>query len=352
MGAGTFRIDVLGLRFFVVGIKSAMRLTLGIARAKLSSACVPPAALTTAALAAPYINMATEALLNRGNWRGTNRKVAFAIYDDQFSLPRGLVTAKAAAIQGETSPLIHCSYPIRNEWYEFLPNGPGLIVDPPHDAGGFQDRGDGFVTFRDLPSAGVLKIYNSTAESTGSFHVRGLVSGQKLYTGSGAARIEGVNLAMPTTASTSTTGTDVFDAGDSLYSIVKPVTNGVTTLYHVADDLTETLIGRFEPGETLPSYRRYYVPCHGDDGQVVAMCKAQHYDVVSDNDEIFPGNINALEYALFALNYRRKDEMERSRDNFALALSELDAELEQFTPPQALGHVSIDPLCALSENLV
>ncbi len=330
-----------------------MRLTLGIARSKLSAACVPPAALTTAALAAPFINMATEQLLNRGNWRGTNRKTAFAVYDDQFTLPRGLVTAKAAVIQGEDSPTYVCSYPIRNEWYEFIPGGEGYIADVPCDVGAFTDRGDGFVTFRDMPSGGKLKIYNSTTESAGSFHVRGLVDGQKLYTGTGASRIEGVNIAIPTTSGNSTLGTHTFDAGASLYSIVKPVTNGVVTLYHVADDDTETLIGRFEPGETLPSYRRYYVPRRAnDDGQVVAMCKAKHYDVVSDNDEIFPGNINALEYALFALNYRRKDELERSQQNFELAKDELNAELEQFTAEQSLGHVSIDERCQMTENLV
>jgi hypothetical protein len=297
--------------------------------------------------------MATEQLLNRGNWRGTNRKTAFAVYDNQFTLPRGLVTAKSAMVQGEDSPTYVCSYPIRNEWYEFIPGGEGLIVNAPTDVCAFQDRGDGFVTFRDLPSAGTLKIYNSTTESAGSFHVRGLVDGQKLYTGTGASRIEGVNIAMPTTASTSTLGAHTFDAGASLYSIVKPVTNGVITLYHVADDDTETLIGRFEPGETLPSYRRYYVPRRADDnGQVVAMCKAKHYDVVSDNDEIFPGNINALEYALLALNYRRKDEGDREDMNFAKALKELDVELEQFTAEQSMGHVSIDPRCQMTDNLV
>ncbi len=319
-----------------------MRLTLGMARSKLSPACVPPAALNTAAAAAPYINMATEWILNGGDWRGTVRKASFAVYDNQFTLPRGLVTAKGAALQGETNAWCVYQFPIRNQWYEFLPDGPGLIVNAPCDVNAFTDRGDGYVTFRDLPSAGTLKIYNSTTESAGSFHVRGLVSGQKLYTGVGASRIEGVNIAMPTTSGTSTTGTDTFDIGASIYSIVKPVTNGVVTLYHVAADATETLIARYEPGETLPSYRRYYVPKRpDDDGRVVALCKAQHYDVASDNDEIIPGNINALEYALFALNYRRKDEMERSQQNYSLAIRELDKELDQFEPEQSYGRIQI-----------
>lgn len=342
----------MALHSLSLGLKGDMRLTLGIARSKLSSACVPPAALTTAALAAPYINTATEWLLNEGNWRGTNPRVAFTVYDNQITLPRGLMTAKTAVIQGEETPTRVCSYPIRNEWYEFLPGGAGLIVDAPNDVWAFQDRGDGFVTFRDLPSAGTLKIYSSTTESAGSFHVRGLVSGQKLYTGTGASRIEGVNLAIPIVSGNSTTGTDTFDSGASLYSIVKPVTNGVITLYHVADGV-ETLIGRFEPGETVPSYRRYYVPRRpDDDGQIIAKCKREHYDVVSDNDEIIPGNLNALEYALFALNYRRKDDAEREDMYFAKAVRELDKEGKAFSTPQSLGTVQIDPICAMSENLM
>lgn len=323
-----------------------MRLTLGSARSQLDQSCVPAGTLASATLSAKYINFATKSIINSGKWVGLEERVALTVYDNRISLPRKYVSAEAASIQGEGDNF-RCawSYPIVNQWFEFIAGGPGLNTNPPYDTPQFQDLGSSFVVFRPLPSAGTLKITTSATETASPFLIRGFSGGQKVYSGTGTGRIEGVTLTVPVTINTSVATTQEFDAGDSLYSIVKPTTNGVLTFTHVATvGGTETVVGRYEPGETLPAYRSYRVPLRcNNSGQVVALCKVQQVDVVVDNDEIYPGNINALEDALRALAYRRNAEDDRAETALARSIRELNNELGETNSVQSWGSIQIDP---------
>jgi hypothetical protein len=321
-------------------------LTLYAARTTLPSVVFTPGQSASAALAAPPINAATSWLLSEGRWRGTKQAMALTVYDDQITLPREALCVLSAIVQGTGDNFrSQARYAVSNMWYQWIPNGPGVVVNPPYDVSQFTDRGDGYVTFRPLPSDGVLKLYNSTTESAGTVNIRGYDStGAKVFTGTGASRIEGENLAQPTTASTSSTTSTTWNAGDSLYAIVKPATNGVMSLYHVASGGTETLIATFEPGETIPNYRRYYVPQRREDGtdQVVALVKRKHVDVRADNDMILPGNLRALELAMMAVNFQRKSELKLANDYIANAIKELNAELEDFDSEQSYGVAQLD----------
>lgn len=329
-------------------------LTLGVARATLPSSAFPPGAAATAALAAPHVNAASSWLMSQGRWRGSVRKVAFPVFDNMVTAPRNVLTILGGAIQGEGDNA-SCAwmYDVRNEFYQFLPGGFGLITSP-CGASDFTSQGDGFVTFRDLPSAGKLKIYNTSSEGACQLHVRGLSGGQKVYTHNGCNRIEGENITFPTGPGATKLSETTFDAGP-LYALNKSVSNGVLLVYHVASDLTETLIGRYEPGERVANYRRYHVPRRtNDSGIVVALCKLRHVDVACDNDEIVPGNLTALELAMMAVNFRRKAEMDRAREYMGMAVDELNSELEEWDAEASLGSFTIDPVCGLGgvENLV
>lgn len=329
-------------------------LTLYIARTSLPTAALSAQKAATAALAAPDINSAMSWVITDGKWRGTIQKAVLTIYDEeQVTLPRSMLTVQAAVMQG-TGTNYRAWEPMRvaNEWYQWIPGGPGFVTDPPNDTAAFTSMGDGFVFFRKLPSTGTIKITNTTTESAGSFNIRGYDStGEKVFTGTGASRIEGENVAMPTVSGTSSTSTTVWDEDDSVYGIVKPTTNGVLLVYHVAaSDGTNTLIARYDPGETVPNYRRYLVPkTMITDGQVVVIAKVAYVPVVVDNDQIVPGNINALEMALMAVNFRRKAEMERALQYLEMAQAELNAEVADFNPEQSWPTLAIDPACAMSE---
>lgn len=321
-------------------------LTLGQARALLPTAALPAVIAASASSSALYINAATSWLMSHGKWRDCKTIAVFVVTDNvQITLPRGMLSLLGVCIQGTGDNFQQFSkVQVTNEWYSWLPGGPGLSTNPPWSTSGMVAQGDGYVIFRDLPSAGTIKVYNTTTESVGSINIRGVDSiGNKVYTGVGVARIEGENVAMPTTANTSTTTATTWGAGNSLYAIVKPTTNGVINFYQVSADLTETLIGSYEPGEQNPCYHRYLVPQRpNNNGQVVALVQRRHVDVLVDNDQIIPGNLQALEMALMAVNMRRKADMALAQQYIAMAIDELNSELLQFEPEQSYGTLQTD----------
>lgn len=334
-------------------------LTLYQARTTLPTAALSAQKAATAALAAPDINAAASWLISGpagggDKWRGTIRQAVFTIYDEEYiTLPRGMLTVQAATLQGTGDNYRQwCPFVVTNEWFQWIPGGTGFNSNPPDSTWTFNSVGDGFVFFRKLPSEGTIKITNTTTESAGSFNIRGYdSSGDKVFTGTGASRIEGENVAMPTVSGTSTTSSTVWDDGDSVYGIVKPTTNGVLLVYHVASvGGTETLIARYDPGEVNPNYRRYMVPgaCITD-GQVVALCKIAFVPVVVDNDQITPGNLIALEIALMAVNFRRKAEMDKATQYLQMAIDELNSEVFTFNAEQSLPTLQISPVLASNQ---
>lgn len=285
--------------------------------------------------------------MTHGKWRGSVRRVRFPVWDHQVTLPRNVQTILGGFVQDTDSARCVWLTSVRNEFYELQSGGFGPITDPPCNVPGLVSQGDGFVTFRDLPSAGRLKIYNTASEGACQLHVRGFASGQKVYTRGNCGKMEGEDITFPGANGSSRLSDTTFDVGP-LYAVNKPASNGVLLIYHVAADLTETLIGRMEPGERVANYRRYHVPCGTDDDRsVTALCKLRHVDVVADNDEIQPGNLTALELAMMAVNFRRKAEMERAQQYIGMAVDELNSELGEWDAEDSLGSIQIDPVLGM-----
>lgn len=322
-------------------------LTLGQARNLLPLAVLAPATRATAATASPSINSATAWLMSHGKWKGSVQAAVFTVQDNvQVTLPRGMLTILGGMIQGTGDQFRRLSrMPVLNDWYQWLPGGPGITTNPPYNTQGLESQGDGYVIFRDLASATVLTLTTTTTESAAQIiNVRGYSGGSKVYTGTGAARIEGENVTLPTSAGPVST-TTVFDTGNSLYGITKPSTNGVVTLTAGGN-----LIGSYEPGEQVPCYRRYLVPKRpNNDGQLVAICKRRHVDVAVDNDEIVPGNLSALEMALQAVFLRRKVEDDRAKTYIQMAIDELNSELLQYEAEESWGTMQIDPFSGMGQ---
>lgn len=327
-------------------------LTLYQARTSLPTAALASSKASSAAAAAPDINAACSWIMNNGKWVGTMQKAVFSIYDSvQITLPRSMFTVQAAVLQGTGDQYrMWGRFNVTNEWYQWIPGGPGFISNPPWNTAAFTSLGAGFVFFRDLPSTGTIKVYNTTTETAGTINIRGYdFSGQKVFTLAGASRIEGENLAQATTANTAVTTATTWNSGNSVYGVVKPTTNGQLLFYHVAADATETLIGQYDPSETNPDYRRYAVPktCI-QNGQVVALCKRAFVPVVVDNDQIVPGNLKALEFLLMAQNFQRKADKALSDAYLANAMSQLNSEVDDFNAEQSLPVLQIDQSCGMS----
>lgn len=335
-------------------MSSTAGLTLGFARANLPTQALSPAVAASASQSARDINAAIAWVFQNDKWLGSMQEAVFTIYDnEQITLPRDIRTIEASVLQG-TGDQFRQWVPmnVASEWYQWIPGGGGFVSNPPWNTSALTSLGEGFVFFRELPSTGHIKIYNVTTESAGTINIRGYDStGAKVYTGVGAARIEGENVAQPTTAATSVTTSTTWGSGNSVYAIIKPTTNGILKFYHVAADLTETLIGSYEPGETNPNYRRYLVPRYcisNDNRQVVGRCKRNQVDVVVDNDQIIPGNLQALEMALMALYFRRKADIQLATQYLSMAVDQLNQEVEEFNAEQSWPTLQIQPVLAMS----
>lgn len=280
------------------------------------------------------INFVLGVAFQSGKWKGTVAYAQFPIYDAeengeayrQLTLGRRFETALGVKFERDTG--FGGSRPIHNQWWQWRQGHSSWFSDGcGNPNSGLQDVGE-VVIFRDLPSAGTIKIYNSTTESAGSVNVRGFASGAKVFTGTGASRIEGENIAMPTTPGTSTTSATTFDAGLSLYAIVKPSTNGTLSIYHV-NGATETLLGIYEPGETTPAWRRYRIASWHDEDSALVMAKLRHVTLVADNDLVVPDNEQALYYGLRGKNYDDRHDDDKANLYWSKFYDSLNGQLKE-----------------------
>lgn len=287
------------------------------------------------------LNQVSERCLTQGKPRGTIQTAQIAIYDNQITLPRGLETMLGwKTISGGVATCWGGPRQIFNRWFQFTstqyPANYPFYCDP-----GLYDQGDGFVTFRELPLAGKVRITTTTTETTTTaFNVRGLSSGSAVYTGTGASRIEGENLTVPLVSGNSATSTTSFDAGNSLYLIFKPQTNGVVTFWLVPDNGSAVVqIGYYAPGETVPNYRRYNFPSATQQQiELIEMIAKRNYvPAVADNDYMIPSNIGALKMGLLALNFETAADQGRADTYWERCFGMLDGERQEFDGDSAVG---------------
>lgn len=292
---------------------------------------------------AERINLVTERLFKAGNWRSTKDTVLFAIHLDEFerafiTLPWQYDTVLGGVyLRGneDQQTMARCGLPIsvRDEWYSYLQTGPGLQERGWFNWGnGFIPEVDRFTTFRDWHEPKFLRLKFATAEANGLvFNIRGNLDGQPVYTGAGAAMIEGENLT--TAGATTLTTTSQFD--EIPYALFKPVTYGPVRMY-TWDGATETLVAIYAPGETVPQWRRYRVPAcsdwtEADPGFALAVCKREWQPIANGNDPVIPGNIGAIRYGLQALLQEDAVDFERAEDLWQKGFKLLANEVEDDT---------------------
>ena len=295
------------------------------------------------------LNVATERMVKSGNWRGTKAQVLFNAFPDSnnachITLPREFNTILAIAPLPEGNKS-SAAMPIRNEWYEFYAGGPGFITDQTVS----WDRGivpvaGRFTTFADFSNC-KLKVVTEQTE-LGSLYLKGSGGGSRIYTFSEGNWQDGVKLSLTSGSTTSQT----FDSAP--FSVIKPVTNGRIWLYAVAADLTETLVAIYQPTETGIAWPRYKFPTHKEatsaaPDQYVAICKRAWIPVSAPTDEVIPGNLGALTYALKAL--AKEDAEDYARAN---ALWNGDKRTKTIGAMQLLAQEVEDDTGAGSEGVI
>jgi hypothetical protein len=271
-----------------------MRLTVSAARpqiAKAANLCESDPRVIS------YINRAVQRLLPKGLWTGTVKRYRICTNASCLTWPRQIETIEAIAIDGSPRK-------IRDEWFEFLEAGPGIATNKSGNDLQLEDRGQ-VCSFNDITAnstTSYIRMYNDLPESSGKVIIlQGYDdNGNWIRTLSGSTWIDGEKVAIPTTAGTYFTTTKKFS---SLEAVIKDPTNGVIRGYEYNGTNIVKSLFIYEPDETLPSYRRSFIPqlnnIHASDTEcpkvnVVIMGKLSFYEVAKENDWILIPCIQAL----------------------------------------------------------
>ena len=298
------------------------------------------------------LNLACERLIKSGNWRNTKVQVIFSAYPDAsgaatITLPRNFNTVLSIAPL-PASDTVGKPLSVRNSWYEFHSGGPGFIANQTTQwSRGLVPVNGRFTTFADFTDC-KLKIVTEHAES-GSIIFKGQSGGAYIFSTFNSIYQGGVALSLSTSGATTSIAFDV-----PPFTVVKPVTVGRVWLYAVAADLSETLVAVYAPGETGIAWPRYKVPVNATatqaaPNQYVAICKRAWVPVSNDSDEVIPGNLGALRYALQALSKEDAEDYGRAnalwygdtRSKTVGAFQLLEQEVEDDTGAGAEGNIQV-----------
>lgn len=264
-------------------------------------------------------------------WKGTEIALALQVYTNPngcrvLTLPRGVETLIGVA--SACGPTI-----IQNQWFAYL-RGYSL---PPFTESGFplsgtdnviQDMGDGFCGVVDLPTTGAqLKFTTSTTEGAGeTVFISGLDANLNPIS-------ETVNL--PTLSGGSVTSLLTYN---TVYQIVKSVTVGNLIVNSVVSSVA-TFFAMYQPGETIPNYRRYIYNNNQNQNTVRAICKRRYELLVADNDPCEIGSVMAFEAGLRGYGWFQRQSMEAYRDAIKEAINYLNGELARFQSDTASATV-------------
>lgn len=244
-----------------------------------------------------------------------------------------------------------CEYPgeLRNQWYEFQSNGPGLLTSDDSYFTMMIDRGTR-VTFDDIYGTNKkLKVTSDVTESaTAKITVLGYDQNANwIRTQVSGTWIDGEQIAISTTGNFST------NFFTNITGIIKPVTNGPVRLLEYDTTLATVTksLGYYENDEEVPIYRASMIPGLGDrsgcgnvdeDGeqcetkQITVIAKLRHIDVVNDNDFFLLGNLAALKLMAMAILKENRNLFEESMAYEAKAIKELQDELSSYEGDGAL----------------
>lgn len=264
------------------------------------------------------LNLASHRLLDMGMWMGTTQRHALCVNSACITWPRNFQTIISMDVCGV--PMV-----IRSQWHEFLENGPGLARVRCCGTLDSYDRGSGFAMFDDLTiPASKIRLYPQFSSDVGkTVTIRGVDSNyQHIITNGGNTDGEVMTLAMPYVDSARTYGKQQFR------DVIKDKTKGFVRAYSYdatlpvpppspgPDDTPLKALAIWAPGETLPDYRRSFIPsmesghgcCNGLMNNnscqrrcVVVMAKIKFITIENDLDFLPIGNPSALGLAMLSV---------------------------------------------------
>lgn len=224
-----------------------------------------------------------------------------------------------------------CDRPItiRNGWFEFLENGPGLArLGKGCQTWNMFDRQAGFAMFDDITIPSRIRLYRQfNVDAAKTVTIRGFdANAQEVLTNAGATVGEVVTLNAPFV------DTGTVWMGQTFREVLKDVTAGYVRAYSYdatlpvppaspgPNDTPLKPLAVWEPSETLPNYRRSLIPvvgqmqngcgCNGTTTTTTTTCiktsvtvvaKIAFIPVSSDLDFLWTSNFAALKMGMISL---------------------------------------------------
>lgn len=287
---------------------------------------------------ADYVNEAQSRALDMGKWLGSVVRLKICSNSSCLTWPRQVATIEGYSL---------CAKPgiIRDHWYEFLPNGPGMRGECCGCPSTLIDRDPG-PTFEDIWDAqSNLALQCDVAEAAGAVATIQGYDGnaQWIRTQVSGAYVDGLQLPLSTSLQVSpqivTKITRVILPGNR---------NGMARLYQYSAGAIVKPLGFYEPDETVPWYRKSLVPglarqqagsvpaqncgCDGSTGTSVSCCcqsitviaKLRHIDVANPNDWLILQNKFALKKMVMGILKEERNLEAEAQAMFADARKMLD----------------------------
>lgn len=283
-------------------------------------------------------NEAHQRLVNKGKWVGTLLTYRICVGTDSCLVwPRQIETIEAWA-------LCHSPGMLRNRWYEFNSQGPGIIK---HDQNWFTtmiDK-DPVVAFDEISNNSSLKRIQVTADVTEAAGLKILLQGYDqnanwIRTLVGGVWIDGEQVTISTTAQLTT------NYFTTLTGVQKPVTNGPVRLAEYTTTVIKQL-AYYESDEQVPIYRKSFLPgmenmtgCDDssdcESKSVTVIAKLRHIDVRGDNDWLLLGNRSAIRLMAQAILKEKRNLLAEAAGYEAQATRLLQEELSSYEGDGAL----------------
>lgn len=244
----------------------------------------------------PYINQATERMMNGGIWKGAIGYVAFPSVQEYFSLSYEFLAVIGAQ-------WFRCPVPVFGQYHDFIEGGPGQPIANLPPEGIVEDIGDGYATSSDPPTPfSTLLIKTDLSIDNGKvFRVYGISNGKQIYDVFGQGMYLTVN----------TNETTVFDQVTAIEPPLNPDGSsamiGAYTIYSVSPTGVQTNIGYVYPNQVYPQFRRYRIGVTSNSNSqvpnaVTCLVRRRWIPVFKETDFVRPGNVGALKFGMQAID--------------------------------------------------
>lgn len=265
------------------------------------------------------LNEVTNRLMSEEIWHGCTDEVLFpSSAATSLVLPRQFVSILGYDINGV--PL-----PTWGTFHQYIEKGIGWVDPDRMSTFGLIGETD-VCTQVQISAAATLRVKPSLAVDAGKV-IRFFGSDQNdqpIYTA--PSGVEGIDL---TTAVPSSDTTQQFKHLSMIQCLTPMV--GAWTLWQVVSG-QETQIGRYDPGDSIPTFRRYKIGLRQTTDVIRCFCRRQWIPVAAETDPIFPGCLSAIKIGFKALqledaNKFGGDNTPNADDMWKRSFSELDKEL-------------------------